>query len=112
MSTSTSRSSASPTSTSRGSKRERLALAWRRGWTPPPRISVPAWADNFRKLAKEAGSTSGQWSTSTVEVARGPMLAVTEPGVHVITVMVSTQLLKTALLENVFGYFAHLDPCP
>lgn len=40
------------------------------------------------------------------------MLAVTEPGVHVITVMVSTQLLKTALLENTFGYFAHLDPCP
>lgn len=40
------------------------------------------------------------------------MLAVTEPGVHVITVMVSTQMLKTSLLENVFGYFAHLDPCP
>ena len=40
------------------------------------------------------------------------MLAVTEPGVHVITAMVSTQLLKTSLLENVFGYFAHLDPCP
>ena len=40
------------------------------------------------------------------------MLAVTEPGVHIITAMVSTQLLKTALLENVFGYFAHLDPCP
>lgn len=40
------------------------------------------------------------------------MLAVTEPGVHIITAMVSTQLLKTALLENVFGFFAHLDPCP
>ncbi|MCP1376034.1 phage terminase large subunit family protein [Dyella lutea] len=112
MSTSTSPSSASPTSTSPRSKESRLALAWSRGWTPPPRISVPAWADQYRKLAKEAGSTSGQWSTSTVEVARGPMLAVTEPGVHVITVMVSTQLLKTALLENIFGYFAHLDPCP
>lgn len=87
-------------------------MSWRRGWTPPPRISVPAWADTYRQLAKEAGSTSGRWSTSTVEVARGPMLAVTEPGVHVITVMVSTQLLKTALLENIFGYFAHLDPCP
>jgi phage terminase large subunit GpA-like protein len=82
------------------------------GWTPPPRISVPDWADKYRKLAKEAGSTSGNWSTSTVEVARGPMLAVTEPGVHVLTTMVSTQLLKTALLENIFGYFAHLDPCP
>jgi phage terminase large subunit GpA-like protein len=40
------------------------------------------------------------------------MLAVTEPGVHILTGMVSTQLLKTSLLENVFGYYAHLDPCP
>lgn len=40
------------------------------------------------------------------------MLAVTESGVHVVTVMVCTQLLKTALLENIFGYHAHLDPCP
>lgn len=47
-----------------------------------------------------------------MEVARGPMLAVTEPGVHVITVMVATQLLKTSLIENTVGYFAHLDPCP
>lgn len=47
-----------------------------------------------------------------MEVARGPMLAVTEPGVHVISAMCGTQLLKTSLLENVFGYFAHLDPCP
>ena len=40
------------------------------------------------------------------------MLAVTEPGVQTITAMVSTQLLKTSLLENVFGFHAHLDPCP
>ncbi len=40
------------------------------------------------------------------------MFAVTEPGVHVITTMVSTQLLKTSFIENVFGYHAHLDPCP
>lgn len=98
--------------TSSSTKTERLDSAFRRGWTPPPRISVPEWADRYRKLAKESGSTSGDWETATVEIARGPMLAVTEPGVHVITVMVSTQLLKTALLENVFGYFATLDPCP
>lgn len=40
------------------------------------------------------------------------MLAATEPGVHVITVMVCTQLLKTSLLENIWGRSAHLDPCP
>jgi len=63
-------------------------------------------------LAKEAGSTSGRWRTSTVEVARGAMLAVTEPGVHKITLMVCTQLMKTAFIENTVGYFAELDPCP
>ncbi|WP_081581606.1 phage terminase large subunit family protein [Pararhodospirillum photometricum] len=108
-----------PTSVTSGSRKrtstpkaDRLTLAARKGWTPPPRISVPEWADRYRRLAKEAGSTSGRWRTSTVEVARGPMLAVTEPGVHVVTVMCCTQLMKTALLENTFGYFAHLDPCP
>lgn len=40
------------------------------------------------------------------------MLALTEPGVHTVTLMCCTQLMKTALLENAFGYFAHLDPCP
>lgn len=93
-------------------KIDRLKLSARKGWTPPPRISVPQWADDYRKLAKEAGSTSGNWETSTVEIARGPMLAATESGVHIITVMCCTQLMKTALLENLFGYFAHLDPCP
>lgn len=89
-------------------KLDALRRAARRGLTPPPRLSVPAWADRFRYLAREAGSTAGQWRTATVEVARGPMLAVTEPGVHTISVMVATQLLKTSLLENVIGFFAHL----
>ncbi|TCK36714.1 phage terminase large subunit GpA-like protein [Paraburkholderia sp. BL8N3] len=112
MSTNTSRNSGSRTPTLAGPKAERLFAAVRRAWTPPPRISVAAWADRYRKLAAEAGSTSGGWVTSKVEIARGPMLAVTEPGVHVITGMMSTQLLKTEFLLNVFGYFAHLDPCP
>jgi phage terminase large subunit GpA-like protein len=113
MSTSSSTTSASPKPISpANAKADRLRAAARRGWTPPPRISVPEWADRERRLAKEAGSTSGKWRTSTVEVARGAMLAVTEPGVHKISVMVCTQLMKTALLENTFGYFAHLDPGP
>ena len=40
------------------------------------------------------------------------MLAVTEPGVHIVTLMVCTQLMKTAFIENITGYHAHLDPCP
>jgi len=97
---------------SKPAKHELIAQTGRRGWTPPPRLSLPEWADQHRRLARSAGSLSGHWHTSTVEIARGPMLAVTEPGVHVITAMVCTQLLKTALLENIIGYHAHLDPCP
>jgi phage terminase large subunit GpA-like protein len=73
-------------------------------------MSVPDWADRYRGIAKTEGG--GKWSTSTAEIARGPMLAVTEPGVRTITAMAATQLLKTSLLLNTFGYFAHLDPCP
>lgn len=111
MSTSTFRNSASPTQTSQD-KAERLRHAALRAFAPPPRLNVPEWADRFRKLAREAGSSGGSWHTSTVEVARGPMMAVTEPGTHTITVMCCTQVLKTSLIENVFGYFAHLDPGP
>lgn len=47
-----------------------------------------------------------------MEIARGPLLAPTEPGVRKISAMVATQLLKTTLVENVFGFHADLDPCP
>lgn len=87
-----------------------LRLAWRKGFAPPPLISVPEWADEYRYLAKVEGG--GKWSTATAEIGRGPMLAITEPGVHVITAMAARQVLKTSLLLNAFGYFAHLDPCP
>jgi len=54
----------------------------------------------------------GRWRTATAEIARGPMLAVTEPGVRVITAMACTQILKSSLLLSTAGYFAHIDPCP
>ncbi|MBB4267721.1 phage terminase large subunit family protein [Roseospira visakhapatnamensis] len=111
MSTSTSKTWQKQGQTQKA-KAERLRQAAWRGWAPPARISVPTWADEYRRLAKEAGNLSGRWHTDTVEVARGPMLAVTEPGVHVITTMCCTQLMKTALIENIFGFFAHLDPAP
>lgn len=107
--------SSSPSSESLTESFASAELLWREvraGWQPPERLSVPAWADEYRKLAVGFGATSGDWETSYVEVARGPMLAVTEPGVRTITVMVATQLLKTELLLNTWGYFAHIDPCP
>jgi phage terminase large subunit GpA-like protein len=107
MSNSNSSNSATPQPTSPlALNEERLRRARHRGWTPPPRISIPEWADRFRKH-----KDGTNWRTSEVEVARGPMLAPTEPGVHIVTAMVATQLLKTSLIENITGHKAHLDPC-
>jgi phage terminase large subunit GpA-like protein len=79
---------------------------------PPPRMSVPDWADTFRHLSTQVGAVGGRWQTHRVEVARGPMQSVTELGVKTITVMSCTQIMKTELLLNVIGYVAHLDPSP
>lgn len=75
-------------------------------------MNLVEWADTYRQLSAEASSTPGPWRTSNVEVARGPMMAVTDPRVHTVTVMTSTQLLKTELLNNTAGFFIHQDPAP
>lgn len=74
-------------------------------------MTVVDWAEAHRVLSKES-SNGGRFIISRVEVARGPMLWVTEPGVQTITLQACTQLLKTTFMENVAGYFIHLDPCP
>src|SRR5258708_1235583 len=79
---------------------------------PPSRMRLPEWADAKRRLSASAGGIGGPWRTSRVEIARGPMMAVHEPGVKTITCKVATQTLKTELLLNIIGYFADLDPCP
>lgn len=79
---------------------------------PPPRMNVPDWADAYRHLSSSVGAVGGRWQTHRVEVARGPMMAVTEPGVEDISVMSCTQIMKTEVLLNTMGYFIHLDPCP
>lgn len=86
-----------------------LSDIYKRGQKPPVKMTLPEWADTNRFLSETSGE---KWFTSTQEIARGPMLAVTESGVRTITAMVATQLLKTELILNVIGYFSHLDPCP
>jgi phage terminase large subunit GpA-like protein len=92
--------------------RELVRDAVRQALKPPPRMTLPEWADAYRQSSSASGAVGGQWQTSRVEVARGPMLAQTEPGVRIITLMVATQLLKTEVLLNTIGRIAHTDPSP
>lgn len=90
---------------------ERLAQA-RSVLRPPPNLNLWQWADEYRYLSPEAASKPGKWKTNQVEVARGPMEAVTDPSVHIVTIMCCTQLMKTELILNTIGYYAHQDPAP
>lgn len=104
------------TTPSQSSPFEKARKAFRRerasAFKAKSRLTVPEWADRYRFLSKSTGSIGGPWQTARVEVARGPMMAVTERGVRAITAKTCTQLMKTSLLENTIGYFAHQDPAP
>lgn len=86
-----------------------LYKAYQAGQRPPETMPLDEWSDKYRFINEVSGE---KWLTKRVEVARGPMRAVTEPGVRTITVMCCTQLMKTELILNTIGYFMHLDPCP
>ena len=91
---------------------EEIKNSWLSVLKPQPKLNLVEWAENNRVLSKEASSEPGTWKTSRVEVARGVMLAVTDPRVHTITIMACTQLLKTEFINNVIGYFIDQDPAP
>ena len=88
---------------------ERLRLA-RRALQPPPDLNLVEWADSYRQVPAKVSATPGRWRTASQPCAFGPMLAVTDPEVHTISVMAATQVVKTELLLNTAFYFIHQDP--
>lgn len=84
----------------------------RSAFTPPPLVRVDEWADMDRIVGREESRIAGPFKTSNAEAARGPMMWVTEPGVHEIALKTSAQFLKTMFILNVLGYFIANDPCP
>jgi phage terminase large subunit GpA-like protein len=91
---------------------QRLRLARQQNLKPPPKLNLVEWSDTRRYLSPEASSSPGLWKTSRVEAARGPMLAVSDPRVRVVTIMACTQFMKTELLLNIIGYHIDQDPAP
>ncbi len=61
-------------------------------------------------MAQKTSAAPGRWKTRAQPIAFGPMLAVTDPEVHTVTVMAGTQILKTELLTNTVLFYMHQDP--
>lgn len=92
--------------------RERLRELFAQSFSPPPRLKISEWADDYRILSPEASAEPGKWSTARVEPSRGIMDAFSDPDIETITCMVAAQTVKTEVINNVSGFHVHLDPCP
>lgn len=91
-----------------------LALtAWRNGWTPPPILTLSQWADNTRKLPREASAEPGDWHTSRTPYLRAIMddLSVHSP-VTEVTFLKSTQVGGSEVGINLIGYVIDHAPGP
>ena len=53
----------------------------------------------------------GRWKTSRAPYTREVMDAFTQEGIKRVVIKSSSQIGKTEVLLNVFGRFAHIDPC-
>lgn len=78
---------------------------------PLPKLNLVEWADTYRYLPKNSAE-SGRWKTSRVEVARAPMLSISNPAIQEITIMCCIQLMKTELMLNCALYYMHQEPSP
>lgn len=79
---------------------------------PPPKLSVSAWSDRYRRLSAESSASPGRFKTEIIEYMREPMDMIGQPKIRRVTLMTSAQVGKSTVIENVIGYFMHLDPCP
>ena len=81
-----------------------------KGLKPLPKTEVSTWADSYRILSQGAAEP-GRWKTSRAPYQKDIMDAFTQPGIHRVVVMSSSQIGKSDIMNNVIGRFAHLDPC-
>lgn len=79
---------------------------------PPLDLSIVEWAEKYRILSNESSAEPGKYRIYKTPYAREPMQRFTQEGVKELILMWGAQLSKSEMLNNIFGRFAHLDPCP
>jgi phage terminase large subunit GpA-like protein len=80
---------------------------------PPPRQTVSQWADENRRLSREASAEAGQWRTDRAPYQRAIMDALTPNSPYDrVVVMAASQTGKTESILNFVGYVIDRDPGP
>lgn len=79
---------------------------------PAAALTVSAWAETFRYLSPERSARPGRWHNNVVPYLRGIMDAATTPEVSEVVLVKSSQVAGTEALNNIIGYYIHIDPSP
>jgi phage terminase large subunit GpA-like protein len=79
---------------------------------PPPLLTVSEWADQYRRLSREASAEPGQWRTSRAPYQKEIMDSINQAWIETIVAMCSSQVGKTEIILNILGYFIDYDPAP
>lgn len=79
---------------------------------PPEQLTVTEWADKYRRLSAENSAEPGRWKTNRTPYLREIMDAFTDPKVHHLVIVASSQVGKTECEMNMLGYAIDIDPGP
>ena len=77
---------------------------------PPPNVSVSEWATQNRILSPEASAEQGRWRNSRTPYLVEVMDAYSDPHVHHLVVVASSQVGKSEFENNVIGRTIDVDP--
>ena len=86
---------------------------FKRTLSPPPKLKLDEWADQYRYLSRENSSEPGRWNTDRTPYLRDIMHAITDPLVEEVVVMKAARIGYTeGIVGNGIGFFIDQDPCP
>jgi len=79
-------------------------------YKPPEDITVSQWAKKYRVLSRENAAEAGPWRNSRTPYLVEIMDSFTDSRTKKITLVSSSQVGKSELLNNILGYIIHQDP--
>lgn len=79
-------------------------------FTPPPKLTLSQWAEEYAQLSAESAAEPGKWRNLPYQV--GIMDAITDPRVERVTVIKSARVGYTKIVGHCIGFYIHYDPCP
>lgn len=79
---------------------------------PESSLTVSQWAATYRYVSAERSARPGKWRNELVPYLVDIMDAASKPGVREVIFVKSAQVAGSECLNNVIGYYIHIDPSP